>query len=108
MNVHVPIDILARHASGVADMLKLLANTQRLLLLCRLRDGECAVGELIEACALSPASVSPSSVSQHLGRLRDAKVVTTRREGTTIYYRLANDDIRSLIEILCERFGPRL
>ncbi|WP_246604735.1 ArsR/SmtB family transcription factor [Aquisediminimonas sediminicola] len=89
-------------------MLKLLANTQRLLLLCRLRNGECAVGELVDACALSPASASPSSVSQHLARLRDAKVVATRREGTTIYYRLANDDIRSLIDILCERFGPQI
>lgn len=102
MNVEVPIAVLARHAAEAASMLKLLANDQRLLILCRLCAGESAVGELIEHCVLSP-----SGVSQHLAKLREAGVVSTRRDGTTIYYSLANDDIRALIEMLCDRFGPK-
>jgi DNA-binding transcriptional ArsR family regulator len=102
MNAEVPIAVLAQHATEAAAMLKLLANDQRLLLLCRLCAGETAVGELIAHCALSP-----SGVSQHLAKLRDAGVVSTRRDGTTIYYSLANDDIRALIDMLCARFGPK-
>lgn len=98
---NISMAVLAEHAADAASMLKLLANEQRLLLLCRLSMDECAVGELVDQCGLSP-----SAVSQHLAKLRKADVVTTRRDGTTIFYRLANEDIMALITMLCDRFGP--
>lgn len=97
----VPVAILMEHAAEAAETLKLLANEQRLLLLCRMSQGEASVGELVDLTELSQ-----SSVSQHLARLREGDMVATRREGTTIYYRLADDNIHALIDMLCDRFGP--
>ncbi len=93
---------LSQNASQAAELLKVLANEQRLLLLCRLKHGECAVNELVELSGLSQ-----SSVSQHLARIRGSGVVATRRDGTTIFYRLANEDIKAIIDMLCDRFGPK-
>ncbi len=95
-----PVEVLSVHAAEAADVLKLLANEQRLLLLCRLSQGESSVGQLVELSALAQ-----SSVSQHLARLREGGLVATRREGTTIYYRLADEGVHALIEMLCDRFG---
>ena len=100
MPLDTPPAQLARHAAHAADVLKLLANEQRLLILCRLTQGEFSVGQMVELC-----EQSQSSVSQHLGRLREGGLVTTRRDGTTIYYSLADDSVRQLIDMLCDRFG---
>lgn len=97
-----PIEALAERASEVAEVLKMLANEQRLLLLCRLRQGECSVSELIDICGLSQ-----SSVSQHLAKLRLSGIVNTRRDGTTIHYQLADGNVETLIDVLCDRFGPQ-
>lgn len=91
---------LCKRANGAAALLKLMANDQRLILLCRLRDGEASVGELVGLCNLSQ-----SSVSQHLARLRDAGLVDTRREQTTIYYHICSEDVLHLLDYLCDRFG---
>lgn len=101
MPLDTPLAQLAQHAAHAASVLKLLANEQRLLILCRLTQGEFAVGQMVELCGQSQ-----SSVSQHLGRLREGGLVKTRREGTTIYYSLADDGVRKLIDMLCDRFGP--
>lgn len=97
----LPLELLSARAAEVAEMLKMLANEQRLLLLCRLTQGECSVTELIEVCGLSQ-----SCVSQHLAKLRLSGIVDTRRDGTTIYYTLADKNVAMLIDTLCERFGP--
>lgn len=94
--------VLCERATEVASLLKLVANEQRLLLLCRLREGEAPVGELVELCHLSQ-----SSVSQHLGKMREGGLVKTRREGTTIYYSIANPDADALMGFLCENFSPK-
>lgn len=96
-----PLAELAAHAAEAAGVLKLLANEQRLLLLCRLAQGELSVGQLVELC-----DQSQSSVSQHLARLREGGLVRTQRDGTTIHYSLADESVRQLIDMLCERFGP--
>lgn len=93
-------ETLCERATEVAAMLKLVANEQRLILLCRLKEGEASVGELVGLCDLSQ-----SSVSQHLARMREGGVVTTRREQTTIYYSIANDEVRLLLDFLCSRFS---
>ena len=101
MPLDTPPAELARHAAHAASVLKLLANEQRLLILCRLTQGEFSVGQMVELCGQSQ-----SSVSQHLGRLREGGLVKTRRDGTTIYYSLADDSVRRLIDMLCDRFAP--
>lgn len=101
MPLDAPLAQLAEHAAHAAGVLKLLANEQRLLILCRLTQGEFAVGQMVDLCGLSQ-----SSMSQHLGKLREGGLVKTRRDGTTVYYRLADDDVRALIDMLCDRFGP--
>lgn len=82
----------ARHASR---LLKAMSNHHRLLILCQLLGEECCVGELVRRVGLSQ-----SALSQHLARLRRDHLVTTRRAAQTIYYSLASDEIRSLIETL--------
>lgn len=101
MPLDTPLAQLTGHAAHAASVLKLLAHEQRLLILCRLTQGEFSVGQMVELCGQSQ-----SSVSQHLGRLREGGLVKTRRDGTTIYYSLTDDDVRKLIDMLCERFGP--
>ena len=95
-------EVLCERATEVAGLLKLVANEQRLLLLCRLREGEAPVGELVELCDLSQ-----SSVSQHLGKMREGGLVRNRREGTTIYYSIANPHVDALMGFLCDNFSPK-
>lgn len=102
MPLDTPLAQLAEHAAHAAGVLKLLANEQRLLILCRLTQGEFAAGQVVEL-----SGQSQSSVSQHLAKLREGGLVKTRRDGTTIYYSLADDDVRKLIDMLCDRFAPQ-
>ena len=92
--------LLCERASEVASLLKHMANPQRLVLLCRLREGEASVSELIGLCDLSQ-----SSISQHLARMREAGLVQTRRENTTIHYRLTDPNTLAVIGFLCDHFG---
>ena len=64
-------------------LLKAMANEKRLVILCHLLQGEKSVGEMEELLDLSQ-----SALSQHLARLRVAKIVKTRRSAQTIYYSL--------------------
>jgi len=91
---------LCERAGEVAGLLKLVANQQRLLLLCRLREGEASVGELVGLCRLSQ-----SSVSQHLAKMREGGILQTRRDAQTIYYRLADPHVEALMAFLCDRFA---
>jgi DNA-binding transcriptional ArsR family regulator len=91
---------MCERATEVASLLKLVANEPRLLLLCRLSAGEASVGEMVGLC-----NQSQSSVSQHLAKMRENGLLRTRREGTTIYYSIADPHADALIAFLCERFG---
>ena len=70
----------------------MLADETRIRLLWALRDGELAVNEL----AGRVGKPGPS-VSQHLAKLRMARMVRTRREGNQVFYRVENDHIASLV-----------
>lgn len=89
------LDILEGKAEQAARLLAALGQTKRLMALCRLVDNEMSVGALAEAVGLGH-----SALSQHLARLRDLGIVATRRDGQTIYYRLASEDARRLISVL--------
>lgn len=80
-----PAEEMRQHAHDAALLLKSMANESRLLVLCALAQGELSVGELNEMVPLSQ-----SALSQHLSVLREAGVVTTRRESQNIFYRLAD------------------
>jgi DNA-binding transcriptional ArsR family regulator len=73
----------------------LLASEQRLVLLCRLIEGECSVGDLAAYVGLAQ-----SAASQHLAKLRAEGVVATRREGQTIYYRVADPAALQILDTL--------
>lgn len=81
-------------------MLKLLANDQRLTVLCRLSSGEMSVTELGKHISLTQ-----SALSQHLAKLRAEGLVATRREAQTIYYRLNDPVAERLIGVLCDLYG---
>lgn len=90
---------LEASAQGAARLMKLLSSEQRLILLCRLIEGECSVGELSHYLRLAP-----SATSQHLAKLRAEGIVATRREGQTIFYRLSDPATVRVIDTLCELF----
>ena len=70
----------------------MLADATRVQILWALIEGELSVGDLAERTGKAPASVS-----QHLAKLRMARLVRPRREGTTVFYRLDNDHVARLI-----------
>ena len=86
---------MKERAAEAADFLKSMANESRLIVLCELVEGERTVGELEKV-----AGLSQSALSQHLAKLREARLVTTRREAQTIYYSLADSGVTRLIHVL--------
>lgn len=86
-------------AGLAADFLKSLANENRLLILCHLSEGEVSVSEL-EVCL----GLRQPTLSQQLARLRNDDLVTTRRDGKTIYYSLASDEVRQMLELMYKLF----
>lgn len=96
-------DDMAAHADEAALLLKSLANPARLLVLCRLVEGEATVGEL-----QGLGTLSMSALSQHLAVLREAGLVNTRREAQTIYYSLAESPALGVMSALHEAYcAPR-
>ncbi|HXQ16160.1 MAG TPA: metalloregulator ArsR/SmtB family transcription factor, partial [Caulobacteraceae bacterium] len=93
---------LEASAAAAARLLKLLASEQRLILLCRLSQGESSVGELAQHVGLTQ-----SAASQHLAKLRADGLVATRREAQTIYYRLDDEAASRVIDLLCDIYGAR-
>lgn len=89
------IDELRSRAGEAASFLKSIANDRRLIILCELVKGERSVGEL-EAIT----ELSQSALSQHLAKLREAKLVKTRRESQSIHYSLANPGVSKVIGVL--------
>ncbi|MBL4941849.1 MAG: helix-turn-helix transcriptional regulator [Colwellia sp.] len=90
---------LLENAQHVAAILKQLANPYRLMILCSITTKELTVGELNKQVDLSQ-----SALSQHLAKLRASNIVSTRRESQTIYYRIADQKISYLLEVLQQQF----
>lgn len=82
-------------AREAAQFLKALANENRLLILCMLAGGEKSVTELEESLDLRQPTLS-----QQLARLRADDLVTTRRDGKTIYYSLASNEAGKTLELM--------
>jgi DNA-binding transcriptional ArsR family regulator len=98
MQMNIPLETissLATKAEEVAATLAAVANPKRLLVVCTLLNGERSAGDLAGIVNLTPAALS-----QHLGKLRALRLVTTRRDGQTIYYSLASAEVQALLETL--------
>lgn len=90
---------LQRSARRAAPLLKAMSNPARLVILCRLAEGERSVGDLEEAVGLSQ-----SGISQHLAVLRREHVVATRRDKQMVYYSLASAEVMALMATLHKVF----
>jgi DNA-binding transcriptional ArsR family regulator len=92
---------MAEQAEAAAELLKAMANPQRLRVLCLLAEGERSVGEINAVVALSQ-----SALSQHLAVLRQQGLVQTRREAQTIRYSLVDGPVARLIHALHDIYCP--
>ena len=80
------------HVELAVEIFSMLADATRVRIVLALHDGELSVNNLADIVEKSPASVS-----QHLAKLRLARIVTTRQDGTHVYYRLANEHASRLV-----------
>jgi DNA-binding transcriptional ArsR family regulator len=80
------------HVDLAVEVFRMLADGTRIRILWALIDRELSVNELAAQVGKQPAAVS-----QHLAKLRMTRVVQTRREGTTVFYRLENDHVARLV-----------
>jgi ArsR family transcriptional regulator, virulence genes transcriptional regulator len=86
---------LEAYATEAESFLRSIANRHRLMVLCALIEGEVSAGDLSRHLGLTQ-----SNLSRHLGTLRQEGLVATRREATTIYYRIASDRVRTILRTL--------
>lgn len=93
------IDAAVDDVREATDFLKAMAHEGRLLILCRLIEGECSVTELEDLL-----SARQSAVSQQLARLRLERLVKTRREGKAMYYSLADERVEKLMNVVYQLF----
>jgi len=90
---------MAARASEAADFLRILANQNRLMIVCTLVEGERSVSELE-----SLLGIHQPTLSQQLAVLRDGGFVETRRDAKQIFYRLTEDRAARLVTVLYDIF----
>jgi DNA-binding transcriptional ArsR family regulator len=95
------IDALAGAAQQASALLGAMASEKRLMILCRLLDGEKSVTELAEQL-----SARQSTISQHLAILRKDRLVVTRRAAQNQYYSLAGKEARAILRTLYRLYCP--
>ncbi|MBR9844039.1 MAG: winged helix-turn-helix transcriptional regulator [Rhodobacteraceae bacterium] len=93
------MDAMVANATTASNFMKAISHEGRLMILCHLVSGEKSVTELEDLLAARQAAVS-----QQLSRLRLEGLVTPRREGKTIYYRLADNRPRRILEVVYDLF----
>src|SRR5690242_7173073 len=91
--------VLEARAAEAEAFLRPLGSRHRLMILCNLIDGEMSVGVLVQRLGLTQ-----SNLSRNLAMLREEGLVATRREGTSIYYRIASPRARALLAELYRLF----
>ena len=105
MNLQIDPATLEANAAEAEAFLRSLASRHRLMILCSLIEGEVSAGELGRRLGLTQ-----SNLSRHLAMLREEGLVATRRERTTIHYRIASERVRPILEelyrLFCAAPGP--
>jgi len=89
------LDDMLKNSAQAVKLLKAVSNERRLIILCHLLEGEMSVGEINEKLDLSQ-----SALSQHLALLRKHKLVKTRKEAQTVFYRLNSAEAEALIVLM--------
>lgn len=86
-------------ATRACALLKTMGNRDRLLLLCQLSQGEYCVSDLEKLL-----QIQQPTLSQQLGVLREEQLVSTRREGKQVFYRIASSEALAVMQVLYEQF----
>lgn len=96
------LEALSDRAEDAARMLRLLGNTHRLMILC------CLIGadELPVGALVDRLGISQSALSQHLAKLREDGLVTFRRDGQTLHYRVVDPRAARLLMTLKNLYCP--
>ena len=97
--MQVDLAELRRASVAASTLLKVLANPDRLLLLCQMTQGEYCVSDL-EALT----GVRQPTLSQQLTVLRDENMVATRREGKQVFYTILSTEAMAVMQVLYEQF----
>ena len=92
-------DTMRAAAQSACALMKVLANPDRMLLLCELAEGERNVGELQEK-----VGVQQPTLSQQLAVLREEELVSTRRDGKNIYYSIADPRVLAVLQVLYAQY----
>ncbi|WP_346839701.1 metalloregulator ArsR/SmtB family transcription factor [Microbulbifer sp. SAOS-129_SWC] len=95
----ISLERMRASAGEAALMLRSLGNPDRLMLLCQLSQEELCVGEIE-----TRLDIRQPSLSQQLGVLRREGLVTTRRDGKNIYYRVADQRVLALLQTLYQLY----
>ncbi|WP_302173244.1 helix-turn-helix transcriptional regulator [uncultured Hydrogenophaga sp.] len=95
----VPIEDMQAAAGQACRLLKVLSNPDRLLILCRLAEGEMTVGQLEESLG-----IRQPTLSQQLTVLREEALVATRRDGKHIHYRIDSPQALAVMQVLHQQF----
>lgn len=101
MGASFDIDAMEAQASKASSLLGALSNEKRLVILCQLVDHERSVNDLTGLL-----DAPQSTISQHLGVLRREGLVKTRRDAQTLYYSLAGNEARAILETLQALYCP--
>ena len=99
VKTNVSLKKMQSSADKACRLMKVLANRDRMLLLCQISQGEMSVSEL-EECL----DIHQPTLSQQLTVLRNEELVQTRREGKQIYYSLSNEAVMDVMNVLYENY----
>lgn len=93
---------MEEQAKKIAELLKLLANEHRLLILCALQKGSLTVGEIHQ---FTP-HITASALSQHLSQLKTAGILSSEKQGMNVAYWIEDQRVIALMEVLKEHYCP--
>ena len=93
---------MEEQAKRIAELLRLLANEHRLLILCALMEGPRTVGEL----HLHTPNITASALSQHLAQLRTAGILSSEKQGMNVVYAIHDERVSALINAIREQYCP--
>ncbi|MEE9331692.1 MAG: metalloregulator ArsR/SmtB family transcription factor [Methylophilaceae bacterium] len=94
----INFDVLRASADKASNLMKVMANADRLMLLCQLSQGEKSVGELE-----SILDIRQPTLSQQLTVLRESALVSTRREGKNIFYTISSQSALAVMQVLSQQ-----
>ena len=94
----INFDELRASADKATSLMKVMANSDRLMLLCQLSQGEKSVGELETIL-----DIRQPTLSQQLTVLREAELVATRREGKSIFYSISSQSALAVMRVLSQQ-----